>query len=96
VALSAKVSLFWCGKDTGQIVNLARFLNDAVTVAVYNYYSLNDTIFKYLYAAVQAGRQPAGLRRLRSSQTLRTATYLGSRSRILIVSTPFYLAAPAD
>ena len=39
---------------------------------------------------------PAGLRRLRSSQTLRTATYLGSRSRILIVSTPFYLAAPAD
>ena len=39
-----------------------RSLNDAATDAVYNYYSTNDKVLKYLYAVVQAGSVPAGLR----------------------------------
>lgn len=36
-------------------------LNDAVTDAVYNYYSANDKVLKYLYTVVEAGSKPAGL-----------------------------------
>ncbi len=39
-----------------------RSLNDAATDAVYNYYSTNDKVLKYLYAVVQAGSVSAGLR----------------------------------
>ena len=39
-----------------------RSVNDAVTDAVYNYYSANDKVLKYLYTVVQAGSIPAGLR----------------------------------
>jgi hypothetical protein len=39
-----------------------RSLNDAVTNAVFNYYSTNDSVLKYLYSFAQAGEQPAGLR----------------------------------
>ncbi|WP_250150016.1 DUF726 domain-containing protein [Mycolicibacter acidiphilus] len=39
-----------------------RTLNDSVIDAVYNYYSTNDKVLKYLYAAVQAGSKAAGLR----------------------------------
>ena len=38
-----------------------RSLNDAVSAAVYNYYSSNDKVLKYLYAVVQAGSKPVGL-----------------------------------
>jgi len=38
-----------------------RSLNDAVTNSVYNYYSTNDKVLKYLYPVTQAGRKPAGL-----------------------------------
>jgi hypothetical protein len=39
-----------------------RILNDAVTNAVYNYYSTNDNVLKYLYSIAEAGEQSAGLR----------------------------------
>ena len=38
-----------------------RGLNDAVTDTVYNYYSANDKVLKYLYTVAQAGSKPAGL-----------------------------------
>ena len=38
-----------------------RGLNDAVTDTVYNYYSANDKVLKFLYTVVQAGSRPAGL-----------------------------------
>ena len=38
-----------------------RGLNDAVTDTVYNYYSANDKVLKYLYPVAQAGSKPAGL-----------------------------------
>ena len=36
--------------------------NDDAADAVYNYYSGNDKVLKYLYTVVQAGSVPAGLR----------------------------------
>lgn len=39
-----------------------RPLNEAVTNAVYNYYSTNDSVLKHLFAAAQAGSVAVGLR----------------------------------